>query len=135
MSKKIKEMGCASGAGMQLPIGIKQRKKKVDEMIDLNSEVSVAEAIAFFSGLDEDTSKIVEGHLDENEYVKLAEMIKAGFAENAMRAVIRNKVKEIVRKKPGGGGYVLYSPNPGGKREMAFTKSPSTAAGQYPTRK
>ncbi len=47
--------------------------------------------------------------------------------EDALRAVVRKKVKEIVRKKKGGGGYILYSPNMGKKK-------PPKAVGEYPTR-
>jgi len=129
MAKKtLKEFSGVGGiAGFQVPVGIKKRKKKVDEMLDMNETLSVVEAIAYFCGLDEESSGIVEGMLDENEYVKLAEMIKKGFAENALRQVIRSKVREIVRKKQGGEGYVLYAPNPGKKQG-------SKEVGEFPTK-
>jgi hypothetical protein len=41
--------------------------------------------------------------------------------------MVRNKMKEVVRKKAGGGGYVLYSPNQGKKK-------PSKAVGNFPTK-
>jgi hypothetical protein len=47
--------------------------------------------------------------------------------EDALRVVVRKRVKEIVRKKPGGGGYVLYSPNRG-------KKNPPKKIGEFPTR-
>lgn len=34
----------------------------------------------------------------------------------AVRALVRTKVQEMVRKKPGGGGYVLYGPKQSGKK-------------------
>jgi len=112
MTKKVDEMGAAGAvAGFQVPIGIKKRKKKVDEMIELN-ELQLAEVIAFFSGLSEDQSSQIEEMLDEAEYVKLAEMIRNGYAENAIRSLVRNKIKEVVRKNASG-GFSLYSPNPG----------------------
>jgi hypothetical protein len=135
MAKKLKEMGGGGAggasvggiAGMQVPLGVKKRKKKVDEMLDLNEELSIAETISYFSGLDEDSSKVVEGLLDEDEYVKLAEMIKQGYAENALRHIIRKKVREVVRKKAGSDNFVLYSPNPG-------KQGASKAVGEFPTK-
>lgn len=51
-----------------------------------------------------------------------------GSDEDAFtEAVVRNTVKEIVRKKAGGGGYQLYAPNKGKK------KSPKPV-GEFPTR-
>lgn len=129
MSKKkeVDEMSGAGGiAGMQIPLGIKKRKKKVDEMLELNESVSVAEAIGYFSGMSEDASLEVEGMLDESEYVKLAEMIKQGFAEKAIRDKIKKKVKEVVRKQPDG-KYALYAPNPGKEKG-------SSNVGAFPTK-
>ena len=129
MSKKkeVDEMSSAGGvAGMQIPIGIKKRKKKVDELLELNESVSVAEAIGYFSGMDEASSLEVEGMLDESDYVKLAEMIKQGFAEKAVREKIRKRVKEIVRKQPDG-KYALYAPNPGKQKG-------SSQVGSFPTK-
>ncbi len=48
-------------------------------------------------------------------------------AEDKVRAVIRQRIKEVVRKKPGGGGYVLYSPNQGKKK-------PPKPVGEFPTK-
>lgn len=124
--KKISEMNAGGVAGFQVPVGIKKRKKKVDEMLELNESLSVAEAIGYFSGLDEKSSLHVESMLDENEYVKLAEMIKNGFVEIALRDNIRKRVKEIVRKQPDG-QYALYAPNPGKKKG-------SSKVGGFPTK-
>lgn len=130
--ENIEEMGAGgSGAGavggFQVPLGVKKRKKKVDEMLDLNEDLSLVETISYFSNLDEVMSKVVEGLLDENEYVKLAEMIKQGYAESALRQVIKKRVKEVVRKKQGGEGYVLYSPNPG-------KSGKAKSVGSFPTK-
>lgn len=46
--------------------------------------------------------------------------------EDAVRALVRKKVKEVVRKKKGG-GYALYSPNMGKKK-------PAKKVGEFPTR-
>ncbi len=47
--------------------------------------------------------------------------------QEAFRAAVRNMVREVVRKKVGGGGYALYAPNKGKK------KSPKPV-GEFPTR-
>lgn len=46
---------------------------------------------------------------------------------NMVRELVRNRVKEVVRKKPGGGGYTLYAPNKG-------KKGKSKALGTFPTK-
>lgn len=45
----------------------------------------------------------------------------------AIRELIRNKVREVVRKKAGGGGYVLYAPNKG-------KKGRARGVGTFPTK-
>lgn len=47
--------------------------------------------------------------------------------EGALREIVRTRLREIVRKKPGGGGWLLYAPNPG-KR-----KNPKPV-GEFPTK-
>lgn len=47
--------------------------------------------------------------------------------EQKVRAVVRKRIQEVVRKKPGGGGYILYSPNQGKK------KAPKPV-GEFPTK-
>lgn len=47
--------------------------------------------------------------------------------EEMIREYVRSKLKEIVRKKPGGGGYVLYSPNKG-------KKNPPKPVGEFPSK-
>lgn len=46
---------------------------------------------------------------------------------SAVRELVRKRVKEVVRKKPGGGGFVLYSPNKG-------KKGKPKAVGTFPDR-
>ena len=46
---------------------------------------------------------------------------------NMVRELVRHRVKEVVRKKPGGGGYTLYAPNKG-------KKGKSKALGTFPTK-
>ena len=52
---------------------------------------------------------------------------QAHTGREKLEAVIYKIVKEIVRKKPGGGGYMLYAPNKGKK------KNPKPV-GEFPTR-
>lgn len=47
--------------------------------------------------------------------------------ESKLREAVRNIMTELVRRKPGGGGYVLFSPNKGKKK---LPKS----VGEFPTR-
>lgn len=46
---------------------------------------------------------------------------------NAVREMIKAKVREVVRKKAGGGGYVLYAPNKG-------KKGKAKSLGSFPTK-
>jgi len=117
MSIEVNEMsGAASGMGFQAPIGIKKRRKKVDEMLALNKEsVSLLETIAFLSSLDESMTKAVESKLDEGDYASLVEMIRSTASEGMLRTLVREMLKqEIVRKQPSG-NYGLYKPNPNKK--------------------
>jgi len=111
MSKDISEMGVANIVGFQVPIGIKKRKKKVDEMLELNKDLQIFEVLSYLSALTENNCAIVENLLDENQYVKLASMIRESCFESVARAYIRNKIREVVRKNDSG-GYSLYAPNP-----------------------
>jgi hypothetical protein len=45
----------------------------------------------------------------------------------AFRQMVNNRIQEIVRKKPGGGGYNLYAPNTGKKKKPKLV-------GEFPTR-
>jgi hypothetical protein len=47
--------------------------------------------------------------------------------EEALHRAVRDMVREVVRKKEGGGGYVLYGPNKGKKKA-------AKPAGEFPTR-
>lgn len=47
--------------------------------------------------------------------------------EQVLRHAVRTMVREVVRKKEGGGGYVLYGPNKGKKKQ-------AKPAGEFPTR-
>jgi hypothetical protein len=127
VSKNLKEFSGVGGIiGFQAPLGVRKRKKKVDEMLALNEELRLEEVVAFLTHLDEQRTVVVEGLLDEQQYVKLAEMIHEDFIERAIRELIRRRIKEIVRKQDGG-GYTLYAPNMGKKKG-------AKKVGEFPTR-
>jgi hypothetical protein len=60
--------------------------------------------------------------------VAAAALVAESIQEEIVREYVRLKVRENVRKKKGGGGYVLYSPNKG-------KKHPPKAVGTFPTKK
>lgn len=103
---------CGGVAGFQAPLGIRKRKKKVDEMISSVDELSIGDVIMFFTDMKDNDLLDVEEMLDKGLYSELAEKIVSSCREKRLREVIRNKIKEVVRKSPDG-GYVLFSPNPG----------------------
>lgn len=116
--------GSAGSFGFQIPAGAKKRKKKVDEMLSLHEDIHEGHVLSYFNGMNEDLCESGAGKwLDEGDYNSLADDIR----RHMVRELIRKRVKEVVRKKAGGGGYVLYSPNQGKKR-------PSKAVGSFPTK-
>jgi flagellar hook-basal body complex protein FliE len=112
-----------SVAGFQIPLSIKQRKDKIDELIKRNPSLHPFHVLSYFSSLSESTLPGVENALDQQEFSTLADMVQS----HALRELIRSRIKEVVRKKSGGGGYVLYSPNKGKKK-------PSKSVGNFPTK-
>lgn len=123
MSEKIAETTAGAVAGFQAPLGIRKRKKKVDEMLSLHSDLSEGAAVAYFLSLNEEEGEQVGQMLESLDYVGVANLIR----EHAVRKLVELKVKEVVRKKSGGGGYVLYSPNKG-------KKQPAKPVGTFPTK-
>lgn len=123
MSDKMDEMGAGAVAGFQLPMGIERRKNKVSEMLRQNPDITMEIAQAYFSGLKEDVLERHGTSLDAGGLGEVAEAIRHHY----VREMVRRRVKEVVRKKAGGGGYVLYTPNP-------KKKGPSKAVGNFPTK-
>lgn len=120
MDKK-NETAAAAAAGFQIPIGIKQRKSKIDEILRKHPDLNEGHALLFLSGLNEAATKDVEKALDAGNLDEVAVQMR----ERAIRELIRSKIKEVVRKKDG--GFVLYSPNQGKK------KNPKPV-GSFPTK-
>lgn len=110
--------------GFSLPLGAKQRKEKLDDLLQKHrGEVDERHVLMYFNGMSD--AEITQDckDLDEGNYVPVVSRMK----EKVVREVVKHRVKEIVRKKAGGGGYVLYSPNRGKK------KSPKKV-GEFPTK-
>lgn len=120
---KVDEMGAGAVMGFQVPMGIKKRKKHVDELLEMNPDISEGHALMFFNGMSEEIAEELGARLEAADYNSVAEQIRM----HAIREVVKQRVKEVVRKKPGGGGYVLYSPNQGKK------KNPKPV-GHFPTK-
>lgn len=125
MSEIIEEMGSGAGniVGFQIPLGMKQRKKGIDEMLAANPDVNEGHVLGYLNGMSEEKAAEAAKWLDDCDYEKFAGAVK----DHAIREVVRKKIKEIVRKKAGGGGYVLYSPNQGKRRQ-------AKAVGNFPTK-
>lgn len=118
----IEEMGMASGAGFLAPLGAKpERKKKVEEMRLASGDLREAHLVAFMKNgtrVDEFFAAI-----DGDKLSEAADIVR----EEVIRHAVRRKIAEVVRKKKGGGGYVLYAPNRGKKHA-------SKPVGEFPTR-
>lgn len=121
--KKVDEMGVGGIAGFQAPMGVKARKSKVDELLSRNPDIGHGNMLLFLRGINEAECKLFEMRLDAGNLIAAADQVREG----AIREVVRSKVKEVVRKKPGGGGYALYSPNP-------KKKGKPKAVGSFPTK-
>lgn len=109
--------------GFNIPLVIRQRKEKLDEVLKLNKDLNEGHALLFVNKMDEDTAKKVAAHLDEGKFDVVAEQIR----ERVLREFVRATLREVVRKKKGGAGFVLFSPNQGKK------KAPKPA-GSFPTK-
>jgi hypothetical protein len=121
--EKDEGSGCGGLAGFQAPLGVRKRKKHVEAMLLRHPDLGFGAPVLFFSRLDEAGGENIGRALECGMYDEVARMIR----EHAIRELVASKVKEVVRKKPGAGGFVLYSPNQGKKR-------PSKAVQEFPTR-
>lgn len=122
-SGKLDETTAGAVGGFQVPLGIKKRKSKVDEAISLNPDINEGLVLSYLNGMSEQVAEGVGRWLDEGDYVSFANAV----LENAFRQMVRSRVREVVRKKAGGGGYVLYSPNQGKKKQ-------AKPVGNFPTK-
>ena len=112
MSKKLtKEMAMGGVAGFQAPMGWDDVKESLNETIRLNPDINHAQLFVFLSGLNGPAASVVNEALRAEKFSFVADLIR----ESVVRQAIRTKIREVVRKKAGGGGYTLYSPNKGKK--------------------
>lgn len=121
--KRKDEMSAGGVAGFQLPLGAKQRKWALDQVVRESGDLTEGHMLVFLRGLDESRAGEVYEALDLMQYGVVADMAR----EAVVREAVRNKIQEVVRKKAGGGGYVLYAPNKG-------KKGPSKPVAEFPTK-
>lgn len=125
------EMGAGGGGGSVGSIGgpmggqgpLGGRHKKVKEMLELNPDIKLEHVVMYVTSLDEGLAEVIGKQLDSLNYNFVAEAVR----EHVVRKLIEKKVREVVRKKSGGGGFVLYKPNPG-------KKGAAKAAQTFPTK-
>lgn len=113
----------SSVVGFQIPMGIKQRKAKVDELLKMHEDINEGDVLSYWHGLDDKTIEPDCRDLDSGNHSAVADRVR----DHVVRQVVKNRVREVVRKKPGGGGFVLYSPNQGKKK-------PAKPVGNFPTK-
>jgi hypothetical protein len=128
---KVDEMGAGgmgagnvSGnvAGFQLPMGASPRKHKIKEALGLYG-MNEAHAMVFFRNAPAEIQERFLEALDFMAYEDAAGMVK----EQVLREAVRVKIREVVRRKEGGKGYILYAPNKG-------KKTASKPVGQFTTK-
>jgi hypothetical protein len=130
-SGQVDEMGGAGApgtgvgniSGMQLPLGVKKRKWALDHVVKESGDLTEGHMLVFLRGLDEGRIAEVCEALDLMQYDHVANMAR----EAVVREAVRSKIQEVVRKKGGGGGYVLYAPNKG-------KKGAPKPSGEFPTK-
>lgn len=111
------------GGGFQVPLILRVRKVKLDEVLRRNPDIHEGALLSFLVSLNEDAAQDLKDKLDKQEYTSISDEVREFIA----RHVAQQKVKEVVRKKPGGGGYVLYAPNKG-------KKGAAKSVGNFPTK-
>ena len=106
----VREASGAGGiSGFQLPIGAKSRKDEIEECIQKSGDLHEGHVIAFLTN--ENRLDEFYASLDLGLHETAADIVR----EEVTRLAIRQKISEVVRKKAGGGGFVLYAPNQGKK--------------------
>ena len=120
---KKESTGCGNMVGFQIPVGFSNRIEELTEFLKNNTNISHTMMEAYLSSLNEGDSGTTHQMLDRRDYSNLAEAVHS----YVLAEFIRGKVREVVRKKSGGGGYVLYAPNPNEKHAP-------NGVGTFPTR-
>jgi len=117
------EMNAGGVAGFQLPIGARARKEAIKRCIEAANDINEAHLVVFFNNTDSVSQGRFFEALDFMQDDHAADMVR----EEVVRQTVRSKIGEVVRKKAGGGGYVLYAPNKGKKHT-------SKPVGNFPTK-
>jgi hypothetical protein len=126
---EIDEMSAGGGnsganiSGFQLPIGAKKRKDEIAECLTEAKDVNEAHAFVALRRMNEEQLLEFYDAIDFRQYEAAASMIR----EVVVRDAVRRKIREVVRKKGGGGGYTLYAPNKG-------KKGPAHPVSTFPTK-
>ena len=121
--KPVEEMGAGGVAGFQLPLGAHKRKEEIKRCVESSGDLSEAHLVVFFGNSDSARQEQFFEALDFMQDDAAADMVR----EEVVRMTVRQKISEVVRKKQGGGGYVLYAPNKGKKHN-------SKPVGSFPTK-
>lgn len=111
MPHQVKEMGMGGLSGFQAPLGAKVRRNAISECMKKSGDLKEGHVLVFFKSADAVKKAQFFEALDFMQYDIAADMIR----EQVVRETVRSKIQEVVRKKAGGGGYVLYAPNKGKK--------------------
>lgn len=122
--KPVNEMNVGSALiGFQVP---PEARKKLEAAMDAFNLKNEDKTLLFFR-LDEQFVSETVKKLDEGKLLEAGQSIADKIEENNVRKLVSEKLKEVVRKKKGGGGFTLYSPNKG-------KKNPSKPVGTFPTK-
>lgn len=123
MSSKKNEMTAGGMMGYQVPLAAKRKIEAFMEAIKLME----TDRDIFLSNVSEQVVNELSSFLDAGKMIEAAKLVADKIEEGIVRNLVREKLREVVRKKKGGGGFVLYSPNQGKKR-------PPKAVGDFPTK-
>jgi hypothetical protein len=134
MSNLKEGSSCGSVVGFSVPEELKQRKEHIDNMHLNHKDINPLITLKFFSDIkdDDEQKKFIITSLDGGKYDDVADRVR----EYALKEVIDGKIREVVRKKKGGGGYVLYAPNAqrGKKTSKGVSRGQPKAVGTFPTK-
>lgn len=113
----------ANLVGYQAP---SSKKKKLEACMEALRLLDEDREILFYR-IDEKFVDEVVGCLDAGDISTAGIKICEKIEENVLRKMISSKLSEVVRKKKGGAGFTLYSPNKG-------KKQPAKPVASFPTK-
>lgn len=109
--------------GFQMPLITRQKIEALMEALRLER----SDRALFFMHENAQVTRLIEAKIDEKKLIEAGQLVVSQIEENVVRQLVREKLREVVRKKKGGGGFTLYSPNKGKKK-------PSKPVGDFPTK-